>query len=376
MEILGTPKIMEKIQEIMITQISMIQSLEMLESCILGGFASYLNYDKKDMEQLVEKLDSVTNMEDAERFMVMANLVDEIFGPANTPEEQVIKSEFLFSIYLPSVKYYKSEILENEFLKRITFPNKEYGKYLIDNDKLIKGEVFMAGDPVGDGSIHISRLGYCDEDFEYPCIVKDLHNIHYFVNPKSINMYEPIIKSVTGKIIVFGLGIGYVPFMAAMKDTVDSITIVENDKMLIDIFKENVLPKCDNPDKIKIIKDDPTEWIERQEEFNYDYCIIQPSSDPALSLLDYLFVKHYERTWKNTKFFYYDEENILIDIQSFLMMNIIDCAFESPTLFDSEIGFETETLLELFKDELIATPDKLEYITNTKNIPDIILSKA
>ena len=57
-------------------------------------------------------------------------------------------------------------------------------------------------------------------------------------DPNEIITMNPYIQKAHGDILVMGLGLGYYPFMTALKDDVKSITIIEKDPKVIDIFKK------------------------------------------------------------------------------------------------------------------------------------------
>lgn len=62
------------------------------------------------------------------------------------------------------------------------------------------------------------------------------------------SMEEPL-RLARGKVITYGLGLGYYAFMAAQKETVDSVTIVEMNPSIIKIFNDVLLPQFPHKEK-------------------------------------------------------------------------------------------------------------------------------
>ena len=91
--------------------------------------------------------------------------------------------------------------------------------------------------------------------------------------PHEINTMKHHIIDAFGNVLVLGLGLGYYVFHIARKKDVDKITIIEKDKRVIKIFKENLLPYFENKDKITIIEDDAIKYLSTPKD--YDYCFLQ-----------------------------------------------------------------------------------------------------
>ena len=87
-----------------------------------------------------------------------------------------------------------------------------------------------------------------------------------------------------GNVLVLGLGMGYVPFMMALKPEVKSITIVEKDPEIIDLFNSLILPSFKNKEKIKIVEDDAINFVKKNNKFDYIFADLWHSPEDGLSL--------------------------------------------------------------------------------------------
>lgn len=114
-----------------------------------------------------------------------------------------------------------------------------------------------------------SSVGYFDEEYKYPALLEN-NTVWMSLDPDEINTMKPYIEKMHGDILVFGLGMGYFPYMASFNKNVKSITIIEKDKNIINIFNKYIAPKLDNPISFKIINDDAFTYVKNKDMSNYD----------------------------------------------------------------------------------------------------------
>ena len=92
-------------------------------------------------------------------------------------------------------------------------------------------------------------------------------------------------RSANGHVLVLGLGMGYVAFMMAMKSNVKSVTIVEKDPQVINIFNNLIWPNFKNKEKIEIINDDAIHYLSvKQKAYDYIFADLWHSPDDGLPL--------------------------------------------------------------------------------------------
>ena len=78
------------------------------------------------------------------------------------------------------------------------------------------------------------------KDYKYLTLSKD-NVIWMSINPNEINTMDEDIKFMHGNILVLGLGLGYISYMLSLKDDINSITIIEKDKEIINLFNKYLL---------------------------------------------------------------------------------------------------------------------------------------
>ena len=131
-----------------------------------------------------------------------------------------------------------------------------------------------------------SAIGYFNQKFSYLALTEN-NNIWMSLNPNEIETMKPYIKRGKGRVLVLGLGMGYVPFMLANKDDVRSVTIIEKDQNIIDLFNALIWPSFTHKEKIKIIKDDAINFTAKREniqQFDYIFADLWHNPEDGLSL--------------------------------------------------------------------------------------------
>ena len=115
-----------------------------------------------------------------------------------------------------------------------------------------------------------ASIGIADKEYKYLTLSKN-NNIWMCITPNEINTMLPHINKAKGNIVVFGLGLGYFAYMVSLKKEVKSITIIEKDKDIINLFNDNLFSYFPHQDKIKIINADAFKFIEKDFLSSYDY---------------------------------------------------------------------------------------------------------
>lgn len=130
------------------------------------------------------------------------------------------------------------------------------------------------------------------------------------VTPNEINtMKEPILKA-HGKVLTFGLGLGYFAYMVSVKENVESVTIIEKDASVISLFRKCILPQFKYKEKIKIIESDAFEFLNKLKNGEYDFAFVDIYHDVGDGKEVYLKFKEKETLFSETEFTYWIEKSI------------------------------------------------------------------
>ena len=145
-------------------------------------------------------------------------------------------------------------------------------------------QVFPLDDIYLDGYVERNCIGYFSDEFNYLALLKN-KEIWMSLNPNEIKTMAPYIEKAKGNVLVLGLGMGYVAFMIANKPEVKSVTIVEKDSNVINIFNNLIWPGFKNKNKIKIFCDDAISFLgKKQSAFDYIFADLWHSPDDGLPL--------------------------------------------------------------------------------------------
>ena len=174
------------------------------------------------------------------------------------------------------------EYLDNPYVKNIKV-NAKLGKYKLQNIVYEPYQLFAYDDIYLDNYQEYSRIGYFNNEFPYLALTEG-NNVWMSLNPNEIETMKPYIKKAKGNVLVLGLGMGYVPYMISLKDEVKSITIIEKDKEIIDLFKKNLLPLFVNKNKITIIEDDAINYVTKNNKYDYIFADLWHDAEDGVSL--------------------------------------------------------------------------------------------
>jgi spermidine synthase len=119
--------------------------------------------------------------------------------------------------------------------------------------------------------------------------------------------YEAI-GAARGKVVTFGLGLGYYAFMVSEKAEVESITVIEKSPDVIRLFERYILPYFRHPKKVKIINADAFEYAEKiMPKEGFDLAFVDTWRDAGDGAPMYRQMKKLEHLSPNTKFMYWIE---------------------------------------------------------------------
>ena len=174
------------------------------------------------------------------------------------------------------------EYLDNPYVQTIKATGK-YKKYALKYITYEPYQLFAYDDISIKGDKENSRIGCFDNKFSYLALTEG-NNIWMSLNPNEIETMKPYINTAKGNVLVLGLGMGYVPFMMAMKNEVKSITIIEKDPEIIGLFNSLIFPSFKNKEKIKIVEDDAINYVKKNNRYDYIFADLWHSPEDGLSL--------------------------------------------------------------------------------------------
>ncbi|MDE6604437.1 MAG: hypothetical protein K2K85_00245 [Clostridia bacterium] len=203
----------------------------------------------------------------------------------------------------------KREYQSNEYYSNISFDYASNGEWELKKDFYAPYEIFVQDDFVYELQKVLPQLGYFEEEFQYPAVYQD-GRLWMSVTPNEINTMKEPISRARGKTLTFGLGLGYFAYMCAIKGNVTSVTIVEKDRRVIQLFEQNILPQFGCKDKIRIICEDAFNYLDKMRDDEYDYVFVDIYHDAGDGVETYKKFKQRQGKFSNTQIDFWIEKTI------------------------------------------------------------------
>lgn len=165
-----------------------------------------------------------------------------------------------------------SEILQNPYYRNIRIKEGASGPIRLKKNNYLAGEFFQTyrSSFARDDPFAYADIGLFDGPVDFPVLLENGRVWMSVVSSEIDSMKEPVAEA-KGRVITFGLGLGYFAYMAAVKEEVESVTVVELNPHVIDLFRKNILPQFPDPQKIRIIQDDAFSFVKSRENTGFDY---------------------------------------------------------------------------------------------------------
>lgn len=113
-------------------------------------------------------------------------------------------------------------------------------------------------------------------------------------SPAEANTNDPYAKKAHGKVVTFGLGIGYFIYMAMLNPQVTSITVIEKSKAVIELFQTFIQPQFPNTIPLTIVEGDALDYFNESylDGFDSVYVDIWKSNDDGLIWVEKLLERY------------------------------------------------------------------------------------
>lgn len=203
------------------------------------------------------------------------------------------------------------EYERNPYYRNIRLPAVRIGNSELKYERYKPFEGFVCNDILRttEGR-QIPQIGFFETEFTYPAVLEQ-ERIWMTVTPNEIETMKEPVAAAFGRVLTFGLGLGYYAYMVSEKDNVDSVTIVEINEDVIHLFKRHILPQFKQAEKIRIVHGDAFDFARTHLARNaYDYVFTDLWHDVSDGIDLYLRMKQVERQHPGTKFSYWIEKSM------------------------------------------------------------------
>ena len=272
-------------------------------------YADYLQFYPELITR--EMVDTLTEDGDITREEAISAILCEVFG---LDFDRGVEDRILIRDYINrSVRILDTKKHENDpYYKNIRLENIKDGSWELRWERYAPYRAVICDDMILNPDFsEIPPLGFFTEEFRFPAVLED-GNEWMTLTPVDLDTCTEAIDAAHGRVVTFGLGLGYYTYMVSEKESVESITVVEKSREVIELFKKHILPQFPNKDKVSIVLADAFEYAEKQMPAeNFDLAFVDTWRDASDGAPMYERMKALEHLSSNTKFLYWIE-NFLI----------------------------------------------------------------
>ncbi len=209
----------------------------------------------------------------------------------------------------PSVRILDTrKYTENKYYKNIKINSIKDGAWEFKLESYPPYRGIICDDIIFDSDFReVPPLGFFTEEFHFPAVLEG-GNEWMTLTPVDLDTVDDAISAAHGKVVTFGLGLGYYAYMVSEKENVESITVVERSEDVIRLFERHILPQFAHREKVRIICADAFEYAEREmPSENYNYAFVDTWRDASDGLPMYEKMKPLEAGSPQTTFAYWIE---------------------------------------------------------------------
>jgi len=226
----------------------------------------------------------------------------------NNPKDK----ELFHTYFLPIVKELSVETYRQDaYYTRLLGCQGQAGAFCLTEQKHQPYECFVRNDLItGSNAEVLPQIGFFAEEFIYPAVLEN-GRIWMSITPNEIETMRGPLSRARGRVLTYGLGLGYFAFHASEKETVEQVTVVERNPQALTLFADYLLPFFSHPEKICLKCADAFEVASAPAVVSsYDYVFADIWRDVSDGLTLYKRLKALEPAGIKTKFDYWIEPTL------------------------------------------------------------------
>lgn len=268
-------------------------------------FSLYMNLTPRALDaQIVEPLAADCDISRAEAF---ANCLAAYFDLDAAGKDRLFFRHWL----LPSVEEQSPTLYtEDAYFKNIKIPADVRGKWSLKQEFLAPYEPFVCRDflVLPDGRM-LPQIGFFTKQYHFPAVLENGRE-WMTLQPNEMVTTWPAIKEASGRVLTFGMGLGYFAYHAAQKPDVESVTVVDISEDVLELFRTHILPQIPHGEKIRLVCKDAFAFAEEDMEGQFDFVFADIWHDAGDGREPYLKMKAYESRFPDIRFSFWLEDTI------------------------------------------------------------------
>ena len=281
------------------------ETIRAYNNAVMELFSAYLNLTATAIDkEMVEDLASSCHMRLEEAF---AHLLASMAGldPAG-------KDRHFFRLWLlPSLHALDTDAYTRDaYFQSIRIPQVKEERWELKKEKLLPFEPFVCNDMIvaPDGRM-LPQIGFFTEEYTFPAVLENGREWMTLL-PNEMVTTTPAIRQAHGRVLTFGMGLGYFAYHAAEKEDVESVTVVDISPDVIRLFRTHILPQIPHKEKIKTVVADAFAFADTEMAGNFDFVFADIWHDAGDGQELYLRMKEYEKKYPDVEFSYWLEDTI------------------------------------------------------------------
>lgn len=285
---------------------------------IVALMSMYLNYMPGAITE--EALNDIATSYNISRERAYAECLAALCEVGTDRAERAFTADYI----APMVHELDPSQFENDpYYQTIRIPEGKLGKWELKTMTLDPCEAFVCNDfrVYPDGRM-IPQIGFFSRAYRYPAVLENGREWMTLMPNETVTTL-PAVALAKGKVLTYGLGLGYFAFMASQKEEVSSVTVVERSEDVIELFKMHILPQFPQREKIRVINTDAFDYAKSDmASEKYDFVFADIWHDVGDGKELYLEMKELETLSPDTQYTYWLEDTIRCYLAKELWPNI------------------------------------------------------
>ena len=237
----------------------------------------------------------------------MAHCIAALFELDVTREDRDFFEHWLApAIELQSPDAYRAD----PYFTDVKIPEMTRGKWRLCSEYLAPFEPFVCRDMrvLPDGRM-LPQIAFFTERYDFPAVLENAREWMTLLPNETVTT-RPAIDKASGRVLTFGMGLGYFAYHAAMKEEVTSVTVVDLSEDVLSLFREIILPQIPNGHKIKLVCRDAFDFAETEMAGNFDFVFADIWHDAGDGIDPYLRMKAWEKRFPDIRFSFWLEDTL------------------------------------------------------------------
>lgn len=231
----------------------------------------------------------------------------------------------------PSLYLNTQEYIKNPYTSHIRFDDLSQTAFKYTQETIYPHELFSVSSIVDDQNRELNdwmMLRAMDEAYQATFLWQD-DEVWMLDAPSEMNTILPYAQKAKGKVLTFGLGIGFYVYMALLNENVESVTIVERSSEVIQLFNTVLRPQFPSDKAINIIQGDAFDYFNEDTLNQYDsvFVDIWQSNEDGLEIIEKL-LEQYLPTFDQVDFWI---ESSCMEIMHALVFMVLKGMLENKT---------------------------------------------